>query len=75
MNRKDKINLDSVLIDMVFDLDNLQKNRLGDGRIEILLQTRIEDLRKIIKGDFKRWLKAFHILITYGLNSIIKRLA
>ncbi len=57
MNRQDKIALDSVLVDMVFDLENLKNNRLGPGRIDLLLQTRIEDLRKIIKGDFKKWLK------------------
>ena len=54
MNRQDKIALDSVLVDMVFDLENLKNNRLGPGRIDLLLQTRIEDLRKIIKGDFKK---------------------
>ena len=51
MNRKERLFLDSILNDLVFDKVSIEKNTIDNDRLLVLLQTRIDDLRKLMKGE------------------------
>ena len=68
MNRKERLFLDSILNDLVFDKVSIEKNTIDNDRLLVLLQTRIDDLRKLMKGEVNNWPRSQN-----GLSYTVRR--